>query len=80
VGGLCRNDTRADANREWDGVAFRDELERLKDRLTLTVVHVLERPPEDWAGETGYVTAEVLSRHLPPGTGAFSSSSADRMR
>jgi ferredoxin-NADP reductase len=27
---------------------------------------VLERAPEDWAGERGYVTAEVLSRHLPP--------------
>jgi predicted ferric reductase len=59
------------ANREWDGVAFRDELERLKDGLTLTVVHVLERPPEDWTGETGYVTAEVLSRHLPPGYRRF---------
>ena len=64
------------ANREWDGVAFRDELERLKDRLTLTVVQV-ERPPEDWAGETGYVTAEVSARHPRPATGAFSSSSAD---
>jgi predicted ferric reductase len=59
------------ANRDWDGVAFRDELERLKDRLTLTVVHVLERPPEDWSGETGYVTAEVLARHLPPGHRRF---------
>ena len=41
------------ANREWDGVAFREELEGLKDRLALTVVHVLERPPNDWTGETG---------------------------
>jgi predicted ferric reductase len=59
------------ANPEWDGVAFREEVEQLKDRLDLTVVHVLERPPEDWAGETGYVTAEVLSRHLPPGYRRF---------
>jgi predicted ferric reductase len=59
------------ANREWDGVAFRDELEQLKDRLTLTLVHVLERPPGDWAGETGYVTADVLARHLPPGYRRF---------
>jgi predicted ferric reductase len=54
------------ANGEWDGVTFREELELLKDRLNLTIVHVLERPPEDWVGETGYVTPEVLSRHLPP--------------
>ena len=54
------------ANRDWDGMAFREDLERLKERLDLTVVHVLERPPEDWAGERGYLTAEVLGRHLPP--------------
>ena len=59
------------ANAEWDGVAFREELEGLKDRLDLTVVHVLERPPEGWAGETGYVRAEVLSRHLPRGYRRF---------
>jgi predicted ferric reductase len=59
------------ANRDWDGVAFRDEIEQLKGRLSLTVVHVLERAPEDWAGETGYVTDEVLARHLPPGYRRF---------
>jgi predicted ferric reductase len=59
------------ANREWDGVAFREELEQLRERLALTVVHVLERPPEGWTGETGYVTADVLSRHLPPGHRRF---------
>ena len=30
---------------------LREELERLKERLTLTVVHVLEQPPKEWAGE-----------------------------
>jgi predicted ferric reductase len=59
------------ANGAWDDVAFRDELELLKDRLGLVVVHVLERPPADWSGETGYVTAEVLARHLPPGYRRF---------
>ena len=68
------------ANGEWDGVTFRAELEHLKDRLNLAVVHVLERPPEAWTGETGYVTAEVLARHLPGGYGVFSSSSAARTR
>ena len=58
-------------NRDWDDVAFREELERLEDRLTLAVVHVLERAPDDWAGETGYVTADVLARHLPPGHRRF---------
>jgi predicted ferric reductase len=59
------------ANRDWDGVAFRDELERLERRMNLTVVHVLERPPANWTGETGFITAERLSRHLPRGYRRF---------
>ena len=59
------------ANGEWDGVAFRDELDGLKERLNLAVVHVLARPPAAWTGKAGYVTAEVLSRHLPPGYQRF---------
>ena len=35
------------------------------------MVHVLERPPDEWDGETGYLTAEILSRHLPPGHRRF---------
>jgi ferredoxin-NADP reductase len=58
-------------NREWDDVAFRDDLEQLKNRLDLTLVHVLERPPPGWRGETGYVTADVLARHLPNGYQRF---------
>jgi predicted ferric reductase len=58
-------------NRDWDDVAFRDELAQLNDRLDLTLVHVLERPPAGWEGETGYVTADVLRRHLPAGYRRF---------
>ena len=70
-----RNDVRPTllfyGNRDWDDVAFRDELGQLTDRLNLTLVHVLERPPADWTGETGYVTADVLARHLPTGYRRF---------
>ncbi|MBO0806165.1 MAG: ferredoxin reductase family protein [Nocardiopsaceae bacterium] len=55
------------ANRDWENAAFRDELGRLQERMTLSVVHVLERPPANWPGEAGYVTRDILSRHLPPG-------------
>src|SRR5262245_32652921 len=40
------------ANGDWDGVAFREELERLHNQMNLAVVHVLDRPPADWVGET----------------------------
>ena len=53
------------ANRDWDGIAFRDVIDELAGRMNLTVVHVLEQPPDGWAGETGWVTSDVLSRHLP---------------
>jgi predicted ferric reductase len=53
------------AEKTWDGVAFREELEALEDTLDLKVVYVLEEPPEDWQGEEGFVTSEVLDKHLP---------------
>lgn len=52
-------------NRVWERVAFREELETLAQRLDLRVVHALLEPPPGWAGESGYITQEVLARHLP---------------
>lgn len=53
------------ANPDWDSIAFRDELDALVDRLDLKLVHVLEKPPEDWAGERGFLDRDMLERHLP---------------
>jgi predicted ferric reductase len=53
-------------NKDWDSIIFRDELESLKARLDLKVVHVLPNPPAGWAGEKGYIDAEMFKRHLPP--------------
>jgi ferredoxin-NADP reductase len=33
--------------------------------MSLRVVHALEKPPEGWTGETGYLNAAILKRHLP---------------
>ena len=52
-------------NREWESVAFREEIEELKSRLNLEVLHVLSRPPEGWEGDKGRIGAAVLARHLP---------------
>ena len=49
----------------WEGVAYREDLEALKAKLNLSVVYVLEDPPEDWQGETGFITEELLKRRLP---------------
>ena len=52
--------------KDWESASFREELESLKARLNLTVVHVLASAPDGWTGETGFITAEVFKRHLPP--------------
>jgi predicted ferric reductase len=52
-------------SKDWDSITFREELEALRSRLDLKVVHVLEKPDEAWTGERGYIDAELLSRHLP---------------
>jgi len=48
----------------WETVIYRGQLETLASRLNLDLVHVLESPPDGWDGETGYVTPELLDRHL----------------
>jgi len=53
-------------SRDWDSITFREELEALTPRLSLTVVHVLSSPPEGWTGERGFINAELFQRHLPP--------------
>lgn len=52
-------------NPTWESVAHREEIAALEERLNLRVIHVLERPPEGWTGEVGFITAESLDRHLP---------------
>ena len=53
------------ANRDWESIIFREEIERLRDSLALKVVHVLEKPPVDWTEETGFINQAILERHLP---------------
>jgi len=49
----------------WEHVIFREELEALKGRLRIEVVHVLQEPPTEWHGETGLLSQALLQRHLP---------------
>ena len=53
-------------SKNWESITFREDLEALKSRLNLTVVHVLTNPSNEWTGERGFITAEVFKRHLPP--------------
>jgi ferredoxin-NADP reductase len=52
-------------NRHEDQVTGIRQLARLKGRLNLTVVHVVSRPSDQWAGERGRIDAALLDRRLP---------------
>lgn len=54
------------ANRDWDGVILRDEIDALRERLNLTLVHILENPPDQWTGARGLIDRALLERTLPP--------------
>lgn len=53
------------ASKSWQDVTFREELDQLKKKLDLTIVHVLKEPSNDWSGEKGYVDKELLERYIP---------------
>lgn len=53
------------ANQDIDSVIFLKELESLKTRLNLNLIHVLKTPPPDWKGESGFITSELLQKVLP---------------
>ncbi|MCX7976546.1 MAG: ferric reductase-like transmembrane domain-containing protein [Bellilinea sp.] len=50
--------------KDLESLTLYDEIEALKERLNLTVVYVLENPPDGWQGETGFITRDILERWL----------------
>jgi predicted ferric reductase len=58
-------------SRGWDSTILRERVEKVCGRMNAKVVHVLEQPPPDWAGESGYLDAAILERHLPEGYRRF---------
>ena len=55
-------------NRDESCVPFVDEFEAMGD-IGVRVVPCYERPSEEWDGERGFVTAEMVRRHMPVGDG-----------
>ena len=52
-------------SRDFEDLTFHEELDRLKERMNLKIVYVLEHAFEGWQGETGLIDAVLLRRHLP---------------
>lgn len=53
------------ASRTPEDMLFRRELDQLRNRLPLSVLHVLSRPPHGWIGPVGRINAPMLERFLP---------------
>ncbi len=53
------------ANKEWGQITFRDELGELSEKLNLNIIYVLEKPPANWQGKTGFINQDILEKILP---------------
>lgn len=64
----ARGDTRSHvliaAHSRFDRIPRRTEIVALAAQLNLRTVPVLEQAPDGWQGETGWITREILARHL----------------
>jgi predicted ferric reductase len=56
------------ANPSLERVLFKKELDQLAQQLDLTLIHILQEPPEGWTGETGMLSEEMLAANLPEAT------------
>ncbi len=53
------------AGRTADDLLHRADHEHLDQRLDIHLVEILEEPPDDWDGEVGRFTQDVLEKALP---------------
>jgi predicted ferric reductase len=53
------------ANRHRDGIILREELDALRERLDLRIVHVLQEPESLPGAEPGFISRELLGCVLP---------------
>lgn len=59
------------AHAREESIPLGAEISALRNRLSLKVVQLLEEPPENWTGETGWIREELLDRHLPEDRSEF---------
>ncbi len=52
-------------NRRHPEIIGRREVDRLEQRLDLSVTHVISQPDSEWTGATGRINAELLDQVLP---------------
>jgi predicted ferric reductase len=51
-------------NPTCEEMVFREEIDELSQRMNLSVIHVIEDPPEGWSGASGYIDKDLLEDSL----------------
>ncbi len=59
------------ANNQLQDIIYREALESLTQRLNLQLVHVLQNPPADWQGASGFISTSLLREVLSDKTSGF---------
>ena len=53
-------------NLSVEETAYREEIRQWEDQdPDLSVIHVLEKPPEGWNGPTGFITRKIIEDNVP---------------
>lgn len=52
-------------NREWETVTFKEEIKKLESQLDLKTIYTIEKPPQKWDGESGFLNRDILKRYTP---------------
>jgi len=52
-------------NREFETIMFKDEIKDLESKLKLKTIYTIEKPPQKWEGESGFLNQDILNRHIP---------------
>ncbi len=52
-------------NENEQKIPFKEDLEKLKNKISLEVIHVLEKPGENWKGEEGLIDERLIISKLP---------------
>lgn len=52
-------------NQTWDAVSFREEVAELEEKLNMQVIYTIEKPPQGWQGESGFLNTAILKKHIP---------------
>lgn len=53
------------SNRDWETVVFKEEIKMLESRLDLKTIYTIEKPPQKWDGESGFLNRDILKRYTP---------------